>query len=294
MELIIITGLSGSGKTSAIHTLEDMGFFCVDNLPILLLPGLVDLFERSEQTNTKLAVVMDLRGKGLLERYVEIFQEIRDGGITPEIIFLEATMEALLRRYEETRRAHPLSGERTLAEVIAWEEDQLAGLRQAADRVIDTSFFNIHQLRRYLNKLYRREDNNEKQLQVELISFSYAKGLPYHVDFMMDVRFLPNPYWEPSLKELDGRDNKVQTYIRTNTKENEILDKFYQLVEGMIAFYEKDDRAYFVLAVGCTGGKHRSVAVVCSLEERLSSLGYSPKVLHRDISIKKDSFSSRK
>ncbi len=292
MQLIIITGLSGSGKTSAIHALEDIGFFCVDNLPILLLPGLVDLFEKSEQTSTKLAVVMDLREKGLLEKYSEIFREIRNRGVNLEIIFLEATTETLLRRFEETRRAHPLVGEQTLADGIAWEEDQLSGLRRMADKVIDTSFFNIHQLRQYISKLYLTTKKSKRQLQIELISFSYAKGLPFHADFMMDVRFLPNPHWEPTLKELDGRDAKIQGYIRNNAKENEILEKFYQLVEEMIAFYEKDDRTYFVLAVGCTGGKHRSVAVVCSLEESLCSLGYSPKVLHREITIEKDSLAS--
>jgi RNase adapter protein RapZ len=283
MRLLIITGLSGSGKTSVLHALEDTGFFCVDSLPVEMLPGLVDYLNRPQGLTEGLAVGIDMREGHFLEAYARVFTTLRSRGIQPEIFFLETATQVLIRRFEETRRRHPLAEARTLLEGIEWERAQLSGLRQVADKVIDTSSFNIHQLRNYIQVLCGRSGQREQKLKVEIISFSYAKGLPLQADLIMDVRFLPNPHYETALKDRDGRDPEVQRYIRSEPKADEILETFFQLIEGVVALYENEDRAYFVLAIGCTGGRHRSVAVVCSLEERLRLLGYSPKVLHRDI-----------
>jgi UPF0042 nucleotide-binding protein len=283
MRLLIITGLSGSGKTSVLHALEDKGFFCVDNLPVKMLPGLIEHVEQSGDAAERLAVGIDMRERSFLQDLPGVLQAIRERGIQPEVFFLETTTQVLIRRFEETRRRHPLAEGRTLLEGIEWEKEQLAGLRQTADKVIDTSSFNIHQLRNYVQALGGPSEGEQPSLQVEITSFSYAKGLPLQADLIMDVRFLPNPHYDPALKARDGRDPEVQAYIRKDPKADGILETFLQMIEEVVAFYEKEDRAYFVLAVGCTGGRHRSVAVVCALEERLRLRGVSPKVFHRDI-----------
>lgn len=283
MRLLVITGLSGSGKTSAIHALEDVGYFCVDNLPILLLPGLLHLLKAAKEPITRLAVVMDVREAGFLKEYARIFRELQREGIKPEILFLEAPVDILVRRFEETRRPHPLTGDRTLVEAIEWERRELRELREISDRVIDTSSYNIHQLRQSLKDLYGESGKEGDLLQIELISFSYAKGIPLHADVILDVRFLPNPHYEPDLKGTDGRDPAVIEYIQRDATASGILEKILEMIQEMVAFYGKADRAYFVLGVGCTGGRHRSVGVVSKIEERLRSSGHSPKVLHRDL-----------
>ncbi|MEW6439478.1 MAG: RNase adapter RapZ [bacterium] len=283
MHLLVITGLSGSGKTSAIHALEDAGYFCVDNLPILLLPGLVQLLRSAKEPMERLAVVMDVREGGFLREYGRVFRELTEGGIKPEIVFLEAPTEVLLRRFEETCRPHPLAGERTLLDAIEWERRQLAGLRETADRVMDTSSYNIHELRRSLRELYCGTGRPTGQFQVELISFSYAKGIPPQVDMVLDARFLPNPHYDPELKERDGRDAEVRRYVERDAEASKILRKLLEIVEEMMAFYARSDRAYFVLGVGCTGGRHRSVSVVARLEERLKALGYRLTRTDRDL-----------
>ncbi len=288
VRLLIITGLSGSGKTSTVHALEDIGFFCIDNLPILLLPGLLDLHQGGGRRIEKLAVVMDIRGGSFLQEYSGVFDKVRERGIRPEILFLEASTEALLRRFEMTCRPHPLGERGTLLEGIEQEKEQLSGLRRIADRVLDTSCFNIHEIRQHLNILYGTSERGKKNLQIELISFGYTKGLPFHVDLMMDVRFLPNPHYDPEFRDRDGRDPEVREIVRSDSESDKILERFLELVELLIDFYENQDRAYFVLGVGCTGGRHRSVAVVYILEERFRARGYVPKVLHRDIDMIND------
>jgi UPF0042 nucleotide-binding protein len=283
MRLLIITGLSGSGKTSVLHALEDLGYYCVDNLPVKMLPGLVDYVAAAGYAADGLAVGIDMRERRFLQEHAGVFRAIREEGIKPEVFFLETATQVLIRRYEETRRRHPLCENRTLLEGIEWEKKQLSGLRQSADRVIDTSAFNIHQLRNYIQVLGAPSEGKRHRLQVEIVSFSYAKGLPFQADLVMDVRFLPNPHYDSALKDRDGRDAEVQEYTRRNGRAAEILESFIRLIEDMVALYEKEDRAYFVLAVGCTGGRHRSVAVVCALEERLRLRGLAPKIFHRDI-----------
>ncbi len=283
MRLLVVTGLSGSGKTSVLHALEDIGFFSVDNLPVEMLPGLVSYLTESGNIGEGLAVGVDMRERRFLQEHPRVFRSIRDRGIKPEVFFLEATPQVLLRRFEETCRRHPMAENRTLLEGIEWERERLSGLRETADKVIDTSSYNIHQLRKYVQAFCGPPEGMRQNPQVELISFSYAKGLPCQADLVMDVRFLPNPYYDPALKVLDGRDPQVQAYIRHDKRAAEILNRFVRLIEDVVAFYEKEDRAYLVVAVGCTGGLHRSVAVVCALDERLRSRGISSKIFHRDI-----------
>jgi len=283
MRVVVITGLSGSGKTSAVQAMEDVGYFCVDNLPVLLLSGLVDLLASSGDPIRRLAVVMDLRDERFVAEHRRVFDELERKGVRVEILFLEASTPVLLRRFEETRRTHPLSGSRTLVEAIELERNRLGPLREIAERVLDTSHFNIHALRRTLRELYGEKGETAKGLQIELISFGYAKGIPLHADIVLDVRFLPNPHYEHDLKEKNGRDPRVVEYIRQDPAAARILEKLLDWVQEMALVYAASDRAYFVLAVGCTGGRHRSVAVVALLEERLRSKGYRPYVVHRDL-----------
>lgn len=283
MRVVVITGLSGSGKTSALQAMEDAGYFCVDNLPVLLLSGLVELLASSQDPIRRLSVVMDLRDERFLAEYRRVFEALGKKGVRPEVLFLEAPTAVLLRRFEETRRSHPLTGSRTLVEAIELERTRLIPLREIADRILDTSHFNIHEFRRTLHDLYAEEGRPQNRLQIELISFGYAKGLPLHADVVLDVRFLPNPHYASDLRDKNGRDPGVAEYIRKDPMAARILENLLDWVQEMASVYAAMDRAYWVLAVGCTGGRHRSVAVVRLLEERLRAKGYRPYVVHRDL-----------
>lgn len=283
MRVVVITGLSGSGKTSALQAMEDAGYFCVDNLPVLLLSGLVDLLTSSQDPIRRLSVVMDLRDERFLAEHRRVFEALETRGVRPEVLFLEAPTAVLLRRFEETRRSHPLTGSRTLLEAIELERNRLGPVREIADRVLDTSHFNIHALRRTVHELYAEAGRPGKSLQIELISFGYAKGLPLHADMVLDVRFLPNPHYASDLRDRNGRDPRVAEYIRKDPGGARMLEKLLDWVQELASVYAAMDRAYFVLAVGCTGGRHRSVAVVALLEERLRAKGYRPYVVHRDL-----------
>jgi len=283
VRLLIITGLSGSGKTSAMHALEDIGYFCVDNMPAILLPGLLDLIEGSDPKIEKLAVAMDIRERRFLESFDSVFTQLRARGVQPEVLYMEASTESLLRRFDQTRRPHPLARNRTLLEGIEAEREDLSCIKQYADRIIDTSFLNIHQIRQYLHRLYGRRETSEKTLQIELISFGYARGVPLQADLILDVRFLPNPHYDPALRDRDGKNHEIQQAVLAEAESRDLLEECFVWLEKMVTFYEREDRAYFKVGFGCTGGKHRSVAVVTLMEARLSAMGYFPLVLHRDI-----------
>ena len=282
MRVVIVTGLSGSGKTAAIHALEDIGFFCVDNLPVLLLPGLIDLLMSAGDRFGRVGVVMDIREGVFLGEYPRVLEEVRGRGVELEVLFLETSTEVLLRRFEVTRRPHPLGAESTLPEGIERERAKLEGLRRCADRVLDTTCLNVHQLRHTIEGLYGGVGERSRP-QVELVSFSYAKGIPAHADILMDARFLPNPFYHPDLKDRDGNDEDVIGFIERDQKASEVLETFYRLVESLVGLSTYEDRAYIVVAVGCTGGRHRSVAVVNRLKSRLEALSLRPKVTHRDL-----------
>lgn len=283
VHLVVVTGLSGSGKTSAIHALEDQGYFCVDNLPAVLLPGLLDLIQGAEPEIERVAVVMDIRERRFPATFEEVFARVRGRGIPTEVLFLEASNESLMRRFDQTRRPHPLAGGRTLLEGIEAERAELSPMKRFADRVIDTSLLNIHQIRRYLVRLYGREDPDARTLQIELMSFGYARGIPRQADLVLDVRFLPNPHYDPALRARDGKDAEVQRAVLAEAESRALLESCMQWLVAMVRLYEREDRAYLKIGFGCTGGRHRSVAAVSLLAERLRSLGYAPLLLHREL-----------
>jgi len=283
VHLVVVTGLSGSGKTSAIHALEDQGYFCVDNLPAKLLLGLLDLIQEAARKIEKLAVVMDIRERCFSGAFEEVFSRVRERGIPTEVLFLEASNESLMRRFDQTRRPHPLSRGRTLLDGIEAERAELSPMKRFADRVIDTSLLNIHQIRQYLVRLYGGKDPAVRTLQIELMSFGYARGIPRQADLILDVRFLPNPHYDPALRDRDGKDPAVQRAVLAEAESSALLESCMQWLVSMVRLYEREDRAYLKIGFGCTGGRHRSVAVVTLLAERLRSLGYAPLLLHREL-----------
>lgn len=282
IRVVIITGLSGSGKSTALRALEDIGFFCVDNLPVVLLPKFLEIQADSASEISKVALVMDLREKYFLEKYTIIFSEMKEMGYRIEILFLDASDDALLYRFKETRRTHPLSEKGTIMEGIALERSKLASLRNMADKVIDTSPYNVHQLKDVTQR-YFLSSAAEKRLVINLTSFGYRYGLPPDADIVMDVRFLPNPYFVENLKNLDGNDQKVEDFVMGWEESRTFLGELFKLFEFLIPLYEKEGKAYLNIALGCTGGKHRSVVMLNRFGKFLSEKCYIINVNHRDI-----------
>jgi UPF0042 nucleotide-binding protein len=282
VRLVVVTGLSGSGKTAALKSLEDLGFFCVDNLPVALLPKFLELGVLSGGEIQKVALGMDLRERHFLERYRETFQEVRRLGLRTEVLYLEAADDVLVRRFSETRRRHPLGEDRSVTQGIREERRLFEELKEAADLVIDTSEMSVHDLKKALWQYFKQgpEDNT---LQVNLVSFGYRYGIPAEADLMLDVRFLPNPYFVPELKRHNGTEPKVRDFVFRFEESREFFRRFSELVGYLIPLYEKEGKSYVTVAVGCTGGKHRSVAMVEQLRERLEQLGRVVRVLHRDV-----------
>jgi len=282
IRVVIITGLSGSGKSTALRALEDIGFFCVDNLPVVLLPKFLEIQADASSEISKVALVMDLRERSFLEKYTTIFSEMKEMGYRIEILFLDASDEALLYRFKETRRTHPLSEKGTIMEGIALERAKLSSLRNMADKVIDTSPYNVHQLKDVTQR-YFLSSSAEKRLVINLTSFGYRYGLPPDADIVIDVRFLPNPYFIENLKHLDGNDQKVEEFVMGWEESRTFLGELFKLFEFLIPLYEKEGKAYLNIALGCTGGKHRSVVMLNRLGKFLSEKSYIINVNHRDI-----------
>ncbi len=282
IRVVIITGLSGSGKSTALRALEDIGFFCVDNLPVVLLPKFLEIQADASSEISKVALVMDLRERSFLEKYTTIFSEMKEMGYRIEILFLDASDDALLYRFKETRRTHPLSEKGTIMEGIALERAKLSSLRNMADKVIDTSPYNVHQLKDVTQR-YFLSSSAEKRLVINLTSFGYRYGLPPDADIVIDVRFLPNPYFIENLKHLDGNDQKVEEFVMGWEESRTFLGELFKLFEFLIPLYEKEGKAYLNIALGCTGGKHRSVVMLNRLGKFLSEKSYIINVNHRDI-----------
>jgi UPF0042 nucleotide-binding protein len=282
IRVVIITGLSGSGKSTALRALEDIGFFCVDNLPVVLLPKFLEIQADASSEISKVALVMDLRERSFLEKYTTIFSEMKEMGYRIEILFLDASDDALLYRFKETRRTHPLSEKGTIMEGIALERAKLSSLRNMADKVIDTSPYNVHQLKDVTQR-YFLSSSAEKRLVINLTSFGYRYGLPPDADIVIDVRFLPNPYFIENLKHLDGNDQKVEDFVMGWEESRTFLRELFKLFEFLIPLYEKEGKAYLNIALGCTGGKHRSVVMLNRLGKFLSGKSYIINVNHRDI-----------
>ena len=280
--IIIITGLSGSGKSTAIRALEDIGFFCVDNLPPALLPKFIELCKASSGEFSKVAMVMDVRGGTFLKEYPDIFKDLREKGQEIKILFLESSDEVLVRRFKETRRQHPLEKKGSVLEGIKEERDKLSGLRMLASEIIDSSSFTVHQLRELITQFFS-EFPEERRMTIILSSFGYKYGIPYDVDLVMDVRFLPNPFFVSELRKLSGNDERVYKYVMKNEVAESFQKKFIALINFLIPQYEREGKTYLNIGVGCTGGQHRSVAVINYLKKRLLKKKYPLRIVHRDI-----------
>jgi len=282
LRVVVVTGLSGSGKSTAIKAFEDLDYFCVDNLPVVLLPDFLKLREKSSADLYHIALGMDIRERSFLESYPRVFSELRERGTHVEILFLEAADEALQRRFSQTRRKHPLMGAGTVLDRIRAEREQLKHLKEMATRVIDTSNLNVHELKRMISRLYTVYPE-EDTLHVNVLSFGFKYGVPTEADIMMDVRFLPNPFFIKELRDLNGTQDPVIRFVMQQGHTQIFLDKFTELINYLLPRYREEGKNYLTIAVGCTGGKHRSVVVTEKLRVQLAGLGYPVTAGHRDV-----------
>ncbi len=282
LEVVVVTGLSGAGRSTVAKTLEDLGWYVVDNLPPALLSTMVDLGSRSQGAVAKIAVVADVRSRAFTSDLRTAVDDIERGGVHPRVLFLEASDEALVRRFEGVRRPHPLQGDGRLVDGIAAERQLLRDLRGDADLVIDTSLLNVHELRAKVLTAFG-EAGDADALQVTVMSFGYKYGLPVDADLVVDCRFLPNPHWVPELRPKTGRDPAVRDYVLAQPGAAEFLDRYEGVLELLTAGYRREGKHFALLAVGCTGGKHRSVAMTEQLAARLTAAGVEAQVLHRDL-----------
>jgi UPF0042 nucleotide-binding protein len=279
---VIITGLSGAGKSHAIKCFEDMGFFCVDNLPTTLIPTFAELIARSRHDVQRVALGVDVREGEYLSHLLEALHELKRRGHTVEVLFFEASDEALVRRYHESRRRHPLGTEGNVLDAIRAERKAMAHMREIADRIIETSSITVHQLKALLGELYINP-GTRSGLTASLVSFGYKHGIPFDADLVFDVRFLPNPHFVDGLRPLDGRDQRVRDFVLGHDEARELLDRLKDLLKFLLPFYQREGKAYLTVAIGCTGGRHRSVTFVEMLRQFLEGLGYAPTVVHRDL-----------
>jgi UPF0042 nucleotide-binding protein len=285
MSIIIITGLSGSGKSTAINALEDAGYFCVDNMPVQLLPKFLELRSADVSEVQKFAFGMDLREKAFVHEYEDVFEKLKEDGYRLEIIFLESSEEVLIKRYSETRRKHPVSEEGgSLLDGIRTEKEKLKGLKQIADKVIDTSSYTVHGLKDLLIK-HSYQGIDSARMKIGVISFGYKFGIPLESDILIDTRFIPNPYFVPEMKKLDGRDDRVKSFIKQWPETRDFVTRYLSLLDFLIPLYEREGKAYLTVAVGCTGGKHRSVAIAEEINTHLEMLKRDITVRHRDVDI---------
>jgi UPF0042 nucleotide-binding protein len=279
-ELVIITGMSGSGKASALKAFEDLGYYCVDNLPVELIPRFAELALRSGEI-PRTALVVDVREGTQLEKLPAILKSVKLT-IPTRVIYLEASDAALLRRYSETRRPHPLGTGTTVWASLGAERRHLRALRALADLVIDTSKFNVHELRAHLTDRFKQHSGSQQTILVSCVSFGYKHGLPDDADLVFDVRFLPNPHFVPEFRALTGRDPRVAKYIRSFPQTQEFINRISDLLVYLLPHYIREGKSYLTISFGCTGGQHRSVMIAEDVSKRLRKAGYKVKVAHRD------------
>jgi UPF0042 nucleotide-binding protein len=279
---VVLTGLSGSGKSQAIRALEDLGYFCVDNLPTTLIPTLAKLALRGDLG--KVAIVVDVREGNFLSSFPKVFKRLRVmRGLNPVLIFLEADDSALVRRFSETRRPHPLAPKRSAAEGIREERARMAAIREMADEIVDTSAMTVHELRRFFMNLTR--DRAQPGLVVTVLSFGYKHGVPLDADLMFDVRCLPNPHFVPELKAKTGRDRAVVRFMEADVPTGEFIKRLEDYLRFVVPHYVAEGKSYLTVAIGCTGGRHRSVMIADRLQKALAGVGgVRVRVRHRDIS----------
>ncbi|MEK6562717.1 MAG: RNase adapter RapZ [Candidatus Binatota bacterium] len=282
MDIIVVTGLSGSGKSVVIRALEDNGFFCIDNLPVVLIPKFIDLCQGYREEIKRIALGIDLRERLFLQSWPEVLTELRVAGHRVEVLFLDAADEVLLRRFSETRRPHPLAGEGSIQEGIVRERKALEGMRALADKIIDTSDFNVHELKREVEQYYSQSQSPRK-MSLFMNSFGYKYGIPPDTDMIVDVRFLPNPFFVNGLRAKNGLEPDVKEFVLKREETHVFLDRLYSLLEFVLPQYEREGKSSLTLALGCTGGKHRSVVLVEELKKRLDQERFRIHVKHRDI-----------
>jgi UPF0042 nucleotide-binding protein len=280
---IILTGLSGAGKSHAIRALEDLGYFCIDNLPTMLIPTLAEMATRNDAGIDKVAIVVDVRERGFLRDFPRVYKRLRTTpGVDPMLIFLEANQQTLVRRFSETRRPHPLAADRSVTEGIKEERSKLNAIRGMADIVLDTSNLTVHELRDVFMRL-SRGTRQRNEMVVNLVSFGYKHGVPVDADLVFDVRCLPNPHFVDRLRNLTGRDKAVVQYMRRHASTKDFLDKLGSFLKFALPQYVDEGKSYLTVAIGCTGGQHRSVMMAEALKKSLASVkNVRVRVKHRD------------
>jgi RNase adapter protein RapZ len=281
--VVIVTGVSGSGKSTAIHVLEDLGFYCIDNMPVVLVPKFLELCESIGEGINRVAFGIDLRERASFGALPTVIGQARQHGQRIEVLFLDAADEVLVRRFSETRRPHPLAEGGSPLDGIRRERERLAAMREAADRILDTTALTVHQLRAELTREYGSQSSQDR-MTLFLSSFGYKFGIPTDADMVLDVRFLPNPFFNDDLRALSGLDPPVVRYLLERPETMEFLDQVERLLLFLLPRYVHEGKTYFTMALGCTGGRHRSVVLVEEIARRLSTQGYRLQVRHRDVS----------
>ena len=281
IDIIILSGLSGSGKSTALHTLEDLGFFCVDNLPILLLPMFIDLCQNSTFDISRAALVMDVRERNFLKDFQPTFEKLRQANHAPALIFLECADTVLVQRFSETRRQHPLSESGMVLDGISRERAMLKKIKSMADSVIDTSEWNVHELKKTIEKYFN--GISKRDMALTFLSFGFKYGVPHEADIVLDVRFMPNPYFIPELKNSTGNDDRVVQYVLRRQETREFVERLEGFLSFQLPLFEREGKSYLTVAIGCTGGKHRSVVVVNALKDFFLAQRPGVSSHHRDI-----------
>lgn len=282
MELLIVTGMSGAGKSLAAKALEDIGYYCADNVPPLLLPIFTDIFSGNNSEFKKLAVITDIRGGELFTDILSVLEKLKETKVVYKILFLTAKDDVIIRRYKENRHVHPLciSGEYSVSDAVPREREILRPIKNVADFVIDTSSLSVSQLKEQLTLLF---NNNQNNLTVQSMAFGFKYGVPSDADLVFDVRCLPNPFYVPELKPLTGKEISVQEYVMSAKESTELFEKIYSLIEFLIPLYVKEGKSQLTVAFGCTGGKHRSVTFAELMNARLNEKGINSVAINRDI-----------
>jgi UPF0042 nucleotide-binding protein len=283
--MVIVTGLSGSGRSAALKAFEDMGYYCVDNLPLMLLPGFIEFAAGSDEALHS-AIGIDVREKGFVKNFPELFGRLRAAGPVVEMLFLEASDQTLVRRFSETRRPHPLAkGATPLLDGIRKERAALGEIKKLADRILDTSDYTVHDLRQAVERRYSEADAG-RPMVITMITFGYKFGVPYDLDLLFDLRFLPNPHFVAELRPLTGEDPAVSNYVLVRPESEEFLSRLEGFLEYLLPRYRSEGKSYLTIGFGCTGGRHRSVAVSLAVAGRLRQHGYEVNVKHRDMGAK--------
>ncbi|AND86014.1 RNase adapter RapZ [Clostridium tyrobutyricum] len=283
MRFVIVTGLSGAGKTQAVRNLEDLGYFCVDNLPSTLIPKFVEACYKADGKIDKIALVIDIRGGQFFDDIFESLSYLKKQGYKYEILFLDASDEVLIKRFKESRRKHPLAPEGRILKGITMERNKLRELKNKADNIIDTSKLATRELKEEITKIYSEEGQIETQLMITVLSFGFKYGIPVDSDLVFDVRFLPNPFYIPELKKYSGNDKLVADYIMGFDQTGQFIDKLSDMLEFLIPYYIKEGKRQLIISIGCTGGRHRSVAIANTIYDKLNKIGHKVNIDHRDI-----------